>query len=548
MKIDLIKPLTTIGAMILMVSCLTKEEADLIVTNARIYSVDDAFTIHGAMAVKDGKIIAMGSESEILGAFNANWLVDAEGNFIYPGFIDGHCHFHGFALNKYQYVELKGTGSYQEILEILEECKDRSAGEWILGRGWDQNDWPEKQYPDNSELDRMFPANPVMLTRIDGHAVLANSEALRLAGIDEKTKVDGGEVLLQDGHVTGILIDNATDNLVKVVPGLTAVQKKTAVIDAEKLLFAAGLTAVTDAGLGYNTIRLFEDMYHSGQLRIRLNAMLSPTQDNLENFIVKGPYLTERLTVRSLKLYADGALGSRGALLLAPYSDDPDNHGLQINTREYYKEWLQKAYDNGYQVNTHAIGDSANRLMLQLYGEILRGPNDRRWRIEHAQVVHPSDFDMFGMYSIIPSIQSTHCTSDMYWADERLGNERIKGAYAYKQLLEQNGWLVNGTDFPVEDISPLLTFYAAVARQDLEGYPEGGFQPENALSREEALRSITIWPAMGSFDEDRIGSLEVGKKADFVILDRDIMEVPIEHVPEAIVLKTFVNGEMVFEK
>jgi predicted amidohydrolase YtcJ len=300
--------------------------------------------------------------------------------------------------------------------------------------------------------------------------------------------------------------------------------------------------------LEYETVKLIDEMYDGGQLRLRVNAMLSPTENNLNNFMKNGPYIKDRFTVRSLKLYADGALGSRGALLLKPYADDPGNSGLQINSEDYYMDWLHKAYENGYQVCTHAIGDSANRLMLNLYAKILNDKNELRWRIEHAQVLHPDDFELFGKYSIIPSIQSTHCTSDMYWAEERLGEDRIKGAYAYKQLLEQNGWLINGTDFPVEEIDPLLTFYAAVSRQDLEGYPEGGFQPENALNRADALRSITIWPAMGSFLEDKIGSLEIGKKADFVILDRDILEVPIEKVPDALVLKTFLNGELVFER
>jgi predicted amidohydrolase YtcJ len=387
-----------------------------------------------------------------------------------------------------------------------------------------------------------------MLIRIDGHAVLANDLALEMAGITKNTRIDGGQVLLEDGRMTGILLDNAADTLKKAIPESTAAQRKTAMKNAEKLLFAEGLTGVNDAGLKHDTIKLIEDMYDSGQLRIRLNVMLEPSQDNLEHFMLNGPYQSNKLTISSLKLYADGALGSRGALLLEPYNDDPGNYGLQINTREYYLDWLQKAYDNGYQVCAHAIGDSANRLMLDLYAEVLKGKNDKRWRIEHAQLIHPDDFQKFGEYNIIPSIQSTHCTSDMYWAADRVGDERIKGAYAFKQLLDQNGWLINGTDFPVEEISPVHTFYAAVSRQDLEGYPEGGFQPENALSREDALKSITIWPATGYFNEDRLGSLEVGKMADFVILDRDIMEVPVNDIPGAIVQQTFLNGELVFER
>jgi len=540
------KPFIFFFAMIILASCQTSKQADLIVTNAKIYSVDSAFHIYQALAVKDGSIVALGSDEEILGNYRCDWLIDAEGNAVYPGFNDGHCHFYGFALNNYQFVELKGTRSFGEILELLKKHAGRPAGEWILGRGWDHNDWSEKKYPGYGPLDELFPNNPVMLTRIDGHAVLANSEALRIAGITADSYFEGGQVLLQDGKMTGVLIDNAADRVKEFIPQLSLEAKKNALAEAERELFAVGLTTVTDAGLDYETVNMMDQMQRQGGLKIRINAMLSPTDDNLKNFILQGPYTTDRLSVRSVKLYADGALGSRGALLLEPYSDEPAHQGLQINTGEYYLQWLRYAFDNGYQVNTHAIGDSANRLMLQLYGEVLQGPNDRRWRIEHAQVVHPDDLDLFGKYNVIPSIQSTHYTSDMYWAEERLGPERIKGAYAYQQLLGQNGWLVNGTDFPVEEISPLLTFYAAVSRKDAEGYPEGGFQAENALSREEALRSITIWPAKGSFDEDRMGSLEAGKRADFVILDRDIMEVPIGHVPDAILLKTFLNGELVF--
>lgn len=534
--------------MAILMSCQVKKDADLIITNAKIYSVDDQFSIYEAMAITDGWVTALGSTRDILDQYTSGKLIDAGENAIYPGFIDGHCHFYGFGLNLYQYTELKGTRSFGEILDLLKSQSGKPAGKWILGRGWDQNDWPEKTYPDRQALDELFPDNPVMLIRIDGHAVLANGRALDLAGITPETVIPGGQVLLQDGRMTGILIDNAADFLKAAVPEISPEEKKSALQTAEKELFSHGLTCVADAGLEHSTVILMDEMQQAGDLKMRVYAMLSPTQDNLEKFILQGPYATDRLNVRSVKLYADGALGSRGALMLEPYSDSPGHHGLQINSKEYYLKWLKSAFDNGYQVNTHCIGDSANRLMLDLYAEVLGGPNERRWRIEHAQVVHPDDFDLFGNYDIIPSVQSTHCTSDMYWAGERIGPERLKSAYASQQLLSQNGWLVNGTDFPVEEVNPLLTFFAAVARQDQDGYPEGGFQPENALSREDALRSITLWPAMGAFDESRLGSLELGKKADFVILDRDLMEVPIEHVPGANVMSTYLNGELVFER
>jgi predicted amidohydrolase YtcJ len=533
-------------AMMFMNSCTMKQKADLLITNARIYTVDSNFSTTEALAVKGGVILATGTTRQMLDAFESDNLIDAAGNCIYPGFIDGHCHYFGYAKNLYQYVELAGTASYEEVLNILKSSPPKPSGAWILGRGWDQNDWPGQNYPDNTHLDKLFPDNPVMLIRIDGHALLANSLALKLAGMNEHRKIEGGQIVMKDGKMTGILVDNAADSLKAAIPVLTKAEKKLALQEAEKRLFTAGLTGVNDAGLEYETVMLMDTLLRNGELKIKINAMLEPSQENISNFMRKGPYRTGKLNVRAIKLYTDGALGSRGALLLEPYSDDTENLGLQINSEDYYREMLNLAFDNGYQVCTHCIGDSANRLMLKLYGEILQGGNERRWRIEHAQVVHKEDIALFGKYNVIPSIQSTHCTSDMYWAADRLGHERIRNAYAYKALLDQNGWLINGTDFPVEDISPLKTFYAAVSRQDLSGYPEGGFQPDNGLTREQALRSITIWAAMGSFDEDHFGSLEPGKKADFVILDRDILEVPIRHVPDAKVLSTFIDGEIVY--
>jgi len=276
--------------------------------------------------------------------------------------------------------------------------------------------------------------------------------------------------------------------------------------------------------------------------------MLEPTKENFKNFITRGIYRTDRLSVRSIKLFADGALGSRGALLLEPYTDDPQSRGLQIEPAGYYRKICQKAWKYGYQVNTHCIGDAANRMILNVYGEVLKGKNDLRWRIEHAQVIHPSDFQKFAKFSIIPSVQTTHAVSDMSWAVNRLGAERMKYAYAYKMLLQQNGWLANGSDFPVEDINPLQGFYAAVARKNPAGQPAGGFQMENALTREEALRAMTIWAARAAFEESSRGSLESGKWADFVVLDTDLMRAPLEKIPEAKVFSTWIGGVAVYQR
>lgn len=526
--------------------CNMKEKAQLIFLNAKIYTVDSAFSVVQAMAISDGMILATGSNQEILDAWEPDSLVDLGGKPVYPGFNDGHCHFYGYALGLYQSVNLKGTASYDEILQLLRNYHEKYPYVWILGRGWDQNDWEVKEFPDNSLLDELFPDNPVVLKRVDGHAVLANSEALRRAGITANTTIDGGEILLKNGKPTGILIDKAADMIDAIIPEADPGVKNNALLKAQEDCFEVGLTSLSDAGLDFETVLFIDSLQASGNLKIRINAMLSPTEGNLSGFVKKGPFQKDRLTVNSIKLYADGALGSRGALLLEPYSDNPGKVGLQMSTEDYFREILQLAYSKRFQVNTHCIGDSANRLMLQLYGEFLEGQNDRRWRIEHAQVVNREDFHLFADYNIIPSIQSTHCTSDMYWAGERLGPERVKGAYAYKQLLEQNGWLINGTDFPVESINPLYTFYAAVARKDLKGSPEGGFQVENALTREEALKSITFWPARGSFEETRKGSLEPGKYADFVVLEKDIMQIDINEVPDVKVLETYLEGQRVF--
>ncbi|NTV84729.1 MAG: amidohydrolase, partial [Bacteroidales bacterium] len=505
------------------------------------------FSARQAFAVADGLFLATGSNEEILESFDSDLIIDAGGKPVFPGLIDGHCHFYGYATNRYVGVNLRGTRSFEEIVELLKEFHKKQHKLWIIGFGWDQNDWEVKEFPDNSVLNQLFPENPVVLTRVDGHAVLANSFALFIAGINADTKIAGGKVLLNNGQPSGILLDNAADMMKGLIPGPDDQSKKLALTEAQHDCFELGLTSVADAGLYYSEVLMIDSLQQSGKLKLRINAMLSPDGMNMNEFVKKGTFQKERLTVNSIKLYADGALGSRGALLLEPYSDDPGNYGLRMSDPDYYRDILDIAYENGFQVNTHCIGDSANRMMLNLYGEVLKGSNDRRWRIEHAQVINPDDFELFKQFSIIPSIQCTHCTSDMYWAGERLGPERVKGAYAYKELLQQNGWLINGTDFPVEEINPMLTYYAAVARMDKKGYPEGGFQMENALSREEALRSMTIWAAKGSFEEDVKGSIEAGKFADFVILDRDIMTVNVAEIPGTSVLKTYLNGELVYE-
>jgi predicted amidohydrolase YtcJ len=387
-----------------------------------------------------------------------------------------------------------------------------------------------------------------VLIRIDGHVVLANGEALKRAGIGLVNSFQPGEVEIKNGALTGILSENAADRMRNTIPVPDNIILTELLRKAQQNCFAVGLTGVSDAGLEFDQVQFIDSLQKAGILKMHVYGMLAPSEKNIENFVNKGKYITAGLTIRSVKLYSDGSLGSRTALLKKPYSDDPGKTGILATPTDSIVKICQLAFTHGYQVNTHAIGDSAVRIVLDIYSKFLNGNNDLRWRIEHSQVVDPADMPLFRKFSIIPSIQSTHATSDMYWAGDRLGPQRIKWAYAYKDLLDQDGWLPNGTDFPIESINPIVTFYAAVARKDLKGWPDHGFQAENALTREEALRSITIWAAKADFDDDKMGSIEVGKRANFVILDKDIMTLPEKEIPTAKVIRLFIEGVNIYEK
>ncbi len=530
-------------------SCnMEKENVDLIVRNSKIYTVNEANDIVNCFAVNNGKFVAVGNETDIFKKYDSDNIVDFEGKSIYPGFNDAHCHFYGYGYGLESRVNLVGSKSFDEVLRKVKKYADANPGEWIEGRGWDQNLWEDKSFPTKDNLDLLYPDKPVMLTRIDGHAAIVNSEALLRAVITAKTKVEGGDVILKNGKPTGVLIDNAMDLVYKVIPEVDHEKSKKSLLSAQKNCFEVGLTSVTDAGLSNKIIDKIKELQKDESLKMRINAMLNPDEKSINAYMKKGIYKTDRLQVRSVKLFADGALGSRGAKLLKPYSDNSDNTGLIIESDDYYNKICSLAYENNYQVCTHAIGDSAVRYMLSLYESYLKDKNDLRWRIEHSQVVDKDDFNIYGEYSIIPSIQPTHATSDMKWAVDRLGDERVKYAYANKMLLDQNRWLPCGTDFPIEDIDPLKTFYAAVFREDIEGYPEDGFQIENALTREETLKSMTIWAAKACFEENEKGSIEIGKFADFVVLDNDIMTIEEDKILNTKVLSTYVDGKIVFKK
>lgn len=531
---------------IIFISCNNQQEtADLVITNAKIYTVDENFSTVTAMAIKDGKVLATGTDAEMQ-VYTANEVINALGKAIVPGLIDGHCHFYGLG-QQLQRVDLMGTTSYDEVIQRVQEFQKQKNKSFIIGRGWDQNDWEVKDFPTNKELNVLFPNTPVALTRIDGHAMIVNQAALDAAGITTATDASGGAIEIKDGKLTGILVDNPMELVEAVFPKDSRKDDIASLLAAQDINLSYGLTTVDDAGLYRETIELIDSLQQAGDLKIKMYAMISNTPENLDYYLNKGIVKTDRLNVRSVKFYADGALGSRGAAMKEPYSDRHDHYGALLSPIATIKETAARIAATDYQMNTHAIGDSANYVVLKTYQNLLKDKKDKRWRIEHAQIVDIEDFNLFDQENILPSVQPTHATSDMYWAQDRVGEERIKGAYAYQTLLKESKRIALGTDYPVEQVNPFLTFYAAVARQDTSGYPEGGFLPEQALSREDALRGMTIWAAYFNFEEIEKGSLEPGKAADFVILNDNIMEIPVAQLHKATVKSTFINGELVYE-
>ena len=537
--------LIALFALVSLSSCI-QQRVDLIVHHAQIYTVDNQFSTAEAMAVQDGKIVAVGTNDAILKEYTSDSMVNAAGAVVYPGFIDAHAHFVGYGQSLFA-VDLMFVNSWEEVINRVKDFAAKHPGKtWIRGRGWDQNRFPGKQFPTNEELNALFPDRPVILERVDGHASIANNVALSIAGIKAGQTMEGGSFVVANGQLTGLLIDNAVGMVEKFAPAFTKEDYKNWLTAAQANCFATGLTTITDCGLHPTAVSMIDTLQQNNELKMRLYVMLSDHPDSYSSsYFTKGGYITDRLKVKGIKVYGDGALGSRGACLLQHYADQKGWGGFLLSSKAHFDSIAAKLINTDFQMCTHAIGDSANRTILNVYAKYLKGKNDKRWRIEHAQIVHPDDFQYFGKYSIIPSVQPTHGTSDMYWAGDRLGEERMKGAYAYKQLLEQNNWLPLGTDFPVEEINPFKTFLAAVVRKDAKGYPAEGFQMENALTREQTIRGMTIWAAKANRMEKEVGSLEKGKKADFIILDKDLMKVSADSILKVKVLKTFVNGERV---
>ena len=527
-----------------------KQEVDLIVLNAEIITMDDDHPMAQAFAADHGKIIFVGTSAQVLDKFQSEHVIDAQNNTIMPGIIDAHAHFYQLGLGL-QEVDLRGTTSKEDVIKRITEFIPYQTSRFVVARGWDQNDWSDKSYPTKEDLDAVFPKVPVALQRVDGHALWVNSKALSMAGIDKAGAVPGGMIMGDaQGTPNGILVDAPCDRVLELVPEPTTEISAQALKLAQDLCFSMGLTGVHDAGLRRPIIELIDSLQQKDELRIKLDAMVSNIEPDVSYYLTQGPSVKHRLRVGSIKVYADGALGSRGAALRAPYSDDPEHFGAIITPMDELAALADRALLSGFQVNTHAIGDSANVSVLSVYQEALATPimaqkENVRWRIEHAQVVPPDYFEAFSK-NIIPSVQPTHATSDMYWVEDRLGQGRMKGAYAYKSLLNQAGILALGTDFPVEYVNPMLTLSSAVYRRDTLGYPEAGFYLDEAITREQALKGMTLWAAYANFSEDIRGSLSPGKDADFIFLDRNPLTCPEGELSQIKVLQTFIDGQQVY--
>ena len=529
--------------LITLTSC--SEKVDLIVYNAEIYTVDDNNNKATSLVVKDGKFIYVGDDSA-MSKYSSSNVVNAEGLPIYPGFIDSHAHFYNLGFLSDQ-VNLTETTSLEDVISRVDKFNNLNDKKFIIGRGWDQNDWINKSFPTNKLLNESFPDKPVVLRRIDGHAYLVNDYALKLAGIDESSDVEGGDFIKSNGKLTGVLVDNAMRLIDDIIPDPTLGESIKALLSAEEIAFENGLTTISEAGISRSQIELIDSLQNAGVLKIKIYAMIENNPEDVDYFIDKGPVKTERLNVRSVKVYADGALGSRGASMINDYSDRKGYYGIIRTPIDSIKSLAFKLAGTKFQMNTHAIGDNANRFVLEAYGDALFNYRDPRWRIEHAQIVNEDDIKLFNQ-KILPSVQPTHATSDMYWLYDRIGKKRATYAYAYKELLNRSQVIAFGTDFPVEDINPIMTYYSAVARKDKNGYPDDGFQMENSISRGDALSAMTIYGAYVNFEEEEKGSIEVGKSADFILLDNDIIKSSEIRIPSTKVVATFVSGELVFNR
>lgn len=532
-----------LGLVPILNACFKGEKVDLIIHNALIITMDENLPKSEAMAIKDGKIIAIGSEREILNRFRASEEINAKNKTIIPGINDGHGHILSLAKQK-MIVDLTGTQSYQEMIERLTDYKNKHQVDFLVGRGWDQSLWGDSLLPDNELLNLSFPEIPVALTRIDGHAMLVNQKMLDLANINNKTNIAGGKVELKDNKPTGILLDMALEEVKKHFPTLDKSILKKHILQIQEDLFSLGITKVHEAGLTYDDFLLLDEMVNESSLELEIYGMLFPEKENLA-LLMDGHYKNENLIVKSIKVILDGALGSKGACLVEHYENDPHNNGILLFDKDSLVNIAKFAKLNNVQLNIHCIGDSANRIVLKMVDTLMQDIPDHRWRIEHAQIVSPKDFQYFDKTGLIPSVQPTHATSDQKWVEDRIGAHRLEGAYAYKTLFDIRKLLIFGTDFPIEHFDPFATIHAAVQRKNINNEPIDGFLKEQAIDLNSSLKAMTIWAAYGAFDEAETGSLTKGKKANFTILDQ-----PLESYPNFspnYALKTFINGKIVYD-
>jgi len=537
-----------------LLAVLTLQQADLVVTNAQIYTSDVNRPVAEALAVRAGRIAFVGSNRGALAlAGPRTERLDLAGKTVITGMVDAHAHLLGLG-QALRTVDLVGTRSYDEVIaRVVERVKTARPGEWIRGRGWDQNDWADTRFPTHAALSRAVPNNPVYLTRVDGHAALVNAKALELAQVTAATPDPTGGRFIRDSgnNPTGVLVDNAQGIVGRVIPAPTRAELREQTLAAIAEANRWGLTGIHDAGVAPEGIAVYEELAKEGRYNLRNYVMVRSGDSVLDAFMQRGPQKAlydGRLWIRAIKLVADGALGSRGAALLEPYSDDPGNTGLITTPPERIKSVAVRALKAGFQVNVHAIGDRANRIVLDQFEAALREvpTADHRFRIEHAQILRYQDIPRFAELDVIPSMQGSHQTSDMYWVPNRLGWARAQGAYAWRSLLNTGVVIPNGSDFPVEAVNPLISFHSFFTRQDADNFPPGGWMPEQRTTRQEALLSITLWPAYAAFMENESGSLMAGKYADFVVLDRDIMAVAPEAVLGTHVLLTMLGGKFVY--
>jgi predicted amidohydrolase YtcJ len=494
-------------------------------------------------------IVAVGPADDLRAAHPSAKVIDVSGATVLPGLTDAHGHLYGLGLSL-DTVSLLGSTTYEEaIARVKPRAASAQPGEWILGRGWDQNRWPGKQFPTAAPLDAAISDHPVWLRRVDGHAGVANSAAMKAAGITSSTTDPEGGRIVRDsgGNPTGVFIDAAQSLIDRAVPAASFELRKRRVLAAAEKIASTGLTEMHDAGAEAATIKAIQELIDEKRFPIRVYLMLTDEATLLDDWFKRGPLLAygNQLTVRAVKMYSDGALGSRGAALLAPYSDDPGNSGLLVSREEHMREVAKRAKAAGFQANTHAIGDRGVRNVIDAYEEAGAAAADR-FRIEHFQVVAPSDFARVAKDGIIASMQPTHATSDMYWAEDRVGPERIKGAYAWRTVLNSGARLALGSDFPVEDVNPFFGIYAAVTRQDQKSWPAGGWYPDQKLTLPEAIRGFTADAAYAAFEEGTRGTIEPGKLADLTIVDGDFFAAPQSELFRTKVRMTVVGGRVVY--